>query len=91
MGEPAFGNAAHRSGDEAGKSAGAAWTYILSAVRTGNDPYARMITVWFDERVHAKHRVPCLAILIAIFRWTDLEIREKRASPLFLGLFLKLS
>jgi hypothetical protein len=49
MGEPAFGNATHRSGDPTDQDAGAAWTYILSAVRSVTDPYDRMITVWFDK------------------------------------------
>jgi len=49
MGEPAFGNPTHRSGDPGGKSVGTAWTYILSPVRTIEDQYDRMITVWFDE------------------------------------------
>jgi hypothetical protein len=58
MGEPAFGNPTHRSGDPAGKSAGAAWTYILSPVRTAEDQYDRMITVWFDELGRVKSLNP---------------------------------
>ncbi len=56
MGDPTFGNATHRSG-ETGKNAGAAWTYVLSTVRTVNDQYDRMITVWLDEngRVRSLH------------------------------------
>ena len=54
MGEPNFGNSTHRSGDPSGKSAGAAWTYILSAVRGANDPYDHMITVWLDEHGRVK-------------------------------------
>jgi hypothetical protein len=57
MGDPAFGNATHRSGESSGKSAGAAWTYVLSTVRDVNDQYDRMITVWLDEngRVRSLH------------------------------------
>ena len=58
MGEPAFGNPTHRSSDPNGKSAGTAWTYILSPVRTVEDPYDRMITVWFDELGRVKSLNP---------------------------------
>jgi hypothetical protein len=58
MGEPAFGNPTHRSADPAGKSAGIAWTYILSPVLTPNDQYDRMITVWFDESGRVKSLNP---------------------------------
>lgn len=58
MGEPTFGNTTHRSGDTGGKSAGAAWTYVLSTVRTPAQRYDRMITVWFDENGRVKSLNP---------------------------------
>ena len=58
MGEPAFGNPTHHSTDPGGKSVGTAWTYILSPVRTMDEQYDRMITVWFDVNGRVKSLNP---------------------------------
>jgi hypothetical protein len=65
MGEPNFGNSTHRSGEASDKSAGVAWTYILSPVRKTVDPYDKMITIWLDEhgRVTSVHPLGVDAVL----------------------------